>query len=87
MKKPVLILGAVAAFIALLTALTLSGRKVKIEVCMNYQGRQACKVASGADQQAALRTAVDNACADIAFGMAQSTECSNTRPTSARILP
>jgi hypothetical protein len=86
MKKPLLIVLGVVAFIALLTALTLSGRKVKVEVCMEFRGRQNCKVASGADQRAAVRTAVDNACADIAFGMSESTQCTSARPVSVRIL-
>ena len=85
-KKAVWVIVGMAAFIALLTALTLSGRKVRVEVCMQYQGRQRCKVASGPDQQTAIRTATDNACADIASGMTESIQCTNSRPLSVRLL-
>jgi hypothetical protein len=85
-KKALLVILGIGAFIALLTALTLSGRKVRVEVCMEYRGRQRCKVASGPDQQTAIRTATDNACADIASGMTESIQCTNSRPVSARIL-
>jgi hypothetical protein len=85
-RKLLLAILGIGAFIALLTALTLSGRRVRVEVCMEYRGRQNCKTASGADQQAAVRTATDNACADIANGMTESIQCTNSRPVSVRIL-
>jgi hypothetical protein len=85
-KKVLLGLAGAAAFIALLAALTLGGRKVRVEVCMEFMGRQRCKIASGPDQQSAIRTATDNACADIASGMTESIQCTGSRPASVRVL-
>jgi hypothetical protein len=72
-------LGAVV-FVALLAWMTVSGKKFRVEVCMSHEGRSACKVAAGATREAALRTAVDNACALIAFGVTENGQCTRSVP-------
>jgi len=86
MRNALLIILGIAAFIAVLTYLTLGGKRVRVEVCMSHSGRQACKVASGRDQTAATRTAIDNACADIAFGVTENGQCTRSTPISVRVL-
>ena len=84
--KVVWILAGAAAFVALLAYLTVSGNKVRVEVCMEFQGRQSCRVASASTEPEALRTAVDNACATIAFGVTDNGQCTRSRPVSIRRL-
>ena len=52
------------------------------EVCITFQGRNACRAADGATEQEATRTATQNACAFIASGMTQSVQCGNQPPDS-----
>jgi hypothetical protein len=61
-------------------------RRFRVEVCMEFKGRQSCRVASGATRESALRTATDNACALIASGVTDSIACGNTPPASVRWL-
>jgi len=86
MRNVVFILLGILAFICLLAYLTLAGNRVKVEVCMEHSGRTACKVASGRDQAAATRAAIDNACADIAFGVTENGQCTRSNPVSVRVV-
>ena len=58
----------------------------RVEVCMAYEGRAACRTASGAEKESALRTASDNACALISSGMTDSMACGRSVPTSVKWL-
>ena len=58
----------------------------RVEVCMAYDGRNACRSASGADKEGALRTASDNACAQISSGMTDSMACGRSTPISIKWL-
>ena len=58
----------------------------RVEVCIEFRGRQACRAASAATPEAARRTATDNACAFLASGMSDSIACTNTPPTSVKVL-
>ena len=88
MNKTIVFL-AIAGFCVLLgvtTWLMLSNRKNRTEVCMSYQGRSACNVASGETPEAAIRTATDGACAQIASGVTETTQCTHSQPASVRPL-
>jgi hypothetical protein len=81
MKKPVLIgLLIFAALMGLLvySTLTLGGQRV--EVCMQFRGQQSCRTASGSTREQALRTALQNACAEIASGVTDSLACERSEP-------
>ena len=58
----------------------------RVEVCMEFRGRQACRSASAATPEMARRTATDNACAFLASGMSDSIACTNTPPASVKVL-
>jgi hypothetical protein len=58
----------------------------RVEVCMEFQGRQACRTASASTKDQALRTATDNACAQISSGMTDSIGCSQSMPQSVKWL-
>jgi hypothetical protein len=58
----------------------------RVEVCMEFNGRQACRTASAATREQARRTATDNACAHVASGMSDSIACTNTPPVKVTWL-
>ncbi len=83
MKNTVVL--AIAFAIAVLAAvvystLSTSRSRYRVEVCVTFHGQQACRTASASERQAALRTAMDNACAQIASGMTDSNLCQTTPP-------
>ncbi|MCC6538775.1 MAG: hypothetical protein IT162_14565 [Bryobacterales bacterium] len=80
----VLIFGA--AFLAVMYTSTRNLAAHRVEVCIEFNGREACRAASGATPELARRTATDNACALIASGMTDSIACSNTTPKSVKTL-
>lgn len=85
-KIGILIALAALGFIAALAYNTMSYSQVKVEVCMEFRGRQDCRTALGATEPLALRAATDLACALIASGMTDSIACSNTPPKSVKWL-
>jgi len=79
-KKGLLILAAVIAFFGLLAYMTMGQRQYRVEVCMEFQGHQQCRTASGATKQGAQRTAAENACALISSGMTDTMDCQHRPP-------
>lgn len=76
----------VIAFLALLAYSTLAGPRYRVQVCMSYQARSACKTVSAKSEQAALRSAAENACADIASGVTDTIGCQQSQPQSIHWL-
>ncbi len=81
----VLLFGLLFLFVMYSSTRNLSAHRV--EVCMEFRGRQACRSASAATPEMARRTAGDNACAFLASGMSDSIACTNTPPVSVKVLP
>lgn len=65
---------------------TLGNARYRCEVCMSYEGRSACRTVAAATQAQALRTATENACADIASGVTATLQCERAAPVSVRWL-
>ena len=81
MKKPVLVgILLFAALIALIAYSTMGTSANRVEVCMAYDGRNACRTASGSTKDFALRTATSNACAQIASGVTDTIKCEHADP-------
>jgi len=76
----------VVAFLALIAYSTLKGHRYRVEVCMAYQGRTNCRTVSAKSEEAALRSASDNACADIASGVTDTLRCQQSQPQSIKWL-
>lgn len=53
---------------------------------MFFGGRFNCKTVSGRSESAALRGAIENACADIASGVPETMGCEGSEPKSVRWL-
>ena len=77
---------AVAIFTSLIVISTMSLKKSRVEVCMEFNGRTECRTASGRNQEQAQRTAIENACAILASGMTDSMACGRTPPQSVKVL-
>ena len=83
MKKTVLI-GILFAigFVVMVLLTTFQGKRVRVEVCMEFRGARDCRSAQAANREEALRTAVTNACAQLAGGVIDSSQCERTPPVS-----
>jgi hypothetical protein len=85
-KKTILIAVAfVAIFLAFVVFTTFHGDRVRVEVCMAFRGHSDCRTASAPNRQEAVRTAVTNACAQLASGVTDSMQCENTPPESINL--
>jgi hypothetical protein len=81
MKKPVLV-GVLlfAVLIALIAYSSLGTAAKRVEVCMQFDGRTACRTAAGATKDFAERTATSNACAQISSGVTDTINCEHAEP-------
>ena len=82
---PVAIVVVVVGFI-LLMMFAMPKATHRVEVCITFEGQSECKIASGGTKEAALRTAVENACALISGGPTDTVRCQNTQPTKLNWL-
>jgi heme/copper-type cytochrome/quinol oxidase subunit 3 len=73
---------AAIAFFGALVYNTMSYSKHRVEVCMEFAGKKNCRIAQGATKEAAVRMAIENACALISSGMTESMACTGTPPKS-----
>jgi hypothetical protein len=83
MKKTVWIaIAFVVVFLAVVVSTTFQGGRAAVEVCMAFRGQRDCRKAQAADREHALRTAITNACAQLASGVTDTGQCENTPPES-----
>ena len=78
--RRVLIILAVAAFVAFLAWTTLSAQKVECQVCVEFGGGRNCAMATAEDEREAIRSAQTTACGPLAHGMDASIACGNSPP-------
>ncbi len=81
MKKPVII--GILFFLAIVAVIiysTMNLSRYRVEVCMQFNGRTSCRTTSGSTEDFALRTAMQNACAEIASGVTDSIACEHSQP-------
>ena len=75
----VLVIGAVVY-----TTMSSASSRYRVEVCVTFQGRNACRTAAASTEQGALRTAQENACALISSGVTDSIQCGSSPPVSVK---
>jgi hypothetical protein len=73
-------------FVGLVVYSTMGTNRYRCEVCVVFAGRTACRTASARTQQEAMRTALVNACAQVASGVTDSNQCETAPPKSIRWL-
>ena len=71
-------------FVAALAYMTVAETSVECEVCMNFEGRSACSIASAGSQEEAIRQAQTSACSTITSGVTEVVKCGGTIASSAR---
>jgi hypothetical protein len=85
-KSVMLAIAFIVVVIGAVVYTSMSVKQYRCEVCMEFQGRTACRTAGAATEMGARRTAQDNACADISSGVTDSMQCGNTQPVSVKWL-
>jgi hypothetical protein len=87
MKKPVLVgILLFAALLALIAYSTMGSAGHRVEVCMQFNGRTSCRTTAGASEEFAERTAVTNACSDLASGVTETMACERATPAKVTVL-
>ena len=87
MSKPVIAgIVFVLAVLAVIIYSTLNLAKYRVEVCVTFNGRSDCRIASADTEEHALRSATSNACGLLASGVTDSLACEHGTPTSVRWL-
>jgi hypothetical protein len=87
MKKPVLVgLLILAAIGGIMAYSMMNLTKHRVEVCVNFRGIERCKIARGATEMDAIRTATDNACGEIASGVTDTMACLRNEPSKLTVL-
>lgn len=84
--KLIIAVGAMA-LVAALVYLSFQHDQVRYEVCMDFQGRQRCAIASGQTREEAIRAAQTAACTLITSGRDENILCLDSPPRSVRELP
>jgi hypothetical protein len=86
-KKPVWIgIAFVVIFLGVIVYSTMNLSQNKVQVCMTYNGRSLCRIASATTRDFALRTAITNVCGEIASGVTETMGCNQATPTSVKWL-
>ena len=87
MSKPVIVgIVFILGILGVLLYSTMNLAKFRVEVCVTFNGRSDCRIASADTEEHALRTATSNACGLLASGVTDSLACEHSVPTSVRWL-
>ena len=78
----ILVAVIVVAFIALVAYSTMAGARYRVKLCITYKGRTECRTVSAHSEEGAIKSATNNACADISSGVTESLGCEHTTPDS-----
>ena len=81
MRKPVvagLIFVLIVLGVIIYSSMNLA--KVRLEVCVQFNGKTNCKTASAVSEEFARQTATSNACGEIAFGVTETVACEHSVP-------
>ena len=76
----------VVAVIAFLIYSSMHIAHYRVEVCVDFKGRNSCRIASADTQAHALQSAQSNACALMVSGVTEVMQCEHATPTSVKWL-
>ncbi|RIL03099.1 MAG: hypothetical protein DCC71_15550 [Proteobacteria bacterium] len=82
MIRALVVAAVVVAAAAVLWMATLSHVGFECEACVRWEGREACKRATGIDRTEAERAAITVACAQVASGVTAAVGCQGLPPLS-----
>lgn len=86
MKVGIVVAVFIALFLSLLIYSTVHGPRYRAEVCVEFDGRRACRTVSAKSEQAAIRSGTEGDCADIASGVTATMRCVGAPPASVKWL-
>ena len=69
-----------AIMLGVILFLSLGFDQYTCEVCIEFNGRNQCRKASGVDKETAMKTAHDNACAYLVASKTDGFLCGQTQP-------
>jgi len=78
-----LIAAAFSSFVAFVVYRSFYVAGFRCEVCITFQGRQACRSVDGPTEHEARSGAVTNTCAQLSSGVTDSIACERTPPSKA----
>ena len=76
-----------AAVVAVVVSASLYTGTIRCEVCIAFDGRQACRTVDGASEQDALTAARTNTCALLASGVTETMACERAPFASSSCRP
>lgn len=79
-SRKLIVILAVAAFVAFLAWSTVSAQKVECQVCVEFGDGRNCATATASSEAEAARSAQTTACGPLAHGMDAAIACGNVRP-------
>jgi len=83
LKKTVLLaIAFVVVVLVVLVYTTMGNNRYRCEVCVVFDGKQACRIVGASTEAQAQRTATENACAEVASGVTDSMACESRQPAS-----
>lgn len=86
MKIGIVVAIFVVGFVALVAYSTLHGPRYRAQVCVEFEGRKACKAVSAKSEEAAVRSGTEGGCADVASGVTDTIKCVSAPPASVKWL-
>jgi len=86
-RNRVITLLSIIAFVALLAWSTVKTQQTTCRVCVEFNGRENCAVASGPGPAEAVETGRSTACGPLTFGMNDAIACGNKPPVSQSCSP
>lgn len=75
---------AFALFMGVVVWSTVQGAGIECEVCLEFDGREVCRLGQGPTREEALRAAQESACGGNVSGMADLIACRARQPTRTR---
>jgi hypothetical protein len=70
----------IAGFVGFLVWSTIKAQEVECKVCITFNGRENCAVASGSTESEAAETALNTACGPLTGGMNDAIACGRIEP-------
>jgi len=86
LKIGIVVAGFVVLFLGLVAYATLHGPRYRAQVCVEFDGRKACKTVNSKSEEGAVRAGTDGSCADIASGVTETMRCVGAPPASVKWL-
>jgi hypothetical protein len=83
-RNAVVTLGVLLPVIGYVVYSSFQVSEVECEVCITFEGRDACRTVAGKTEEDSMRGAVTNTCALLSSGVTDTLRCERTQPRKAQ---